>query len=544
MKNLTILLIIFGVFTVNSCIQNNEVDKTINISPDIVIIEGEIENYQGEVKTVSLIHFNAVLRSGSDEVFSIDSLGKFKLSFELIMPTHTNLISIGRYSTYLYLVPGSSYNLTLKETGEFDLKGYNAFLHDQFIDLNVAVGNNFRRYDQERMNLVRKNSASYEEYCYFLKAGSDKKVDFINKYCDSTGIASSIRTMVISDAIYEQAWARILYRMIFYDDHVTFRDSLPGNFYQDILSEFPINKPSAASSRYYMDYVGNLKSSIIEKSERDTSSFSAYLREYSTFNNREIFLLTRAYAQDTSIFRMNEYQQFIKNNQLSEVSRGYSIAYSIPFLIDAIASFEPGFGRDILMSQCIEEYSFQGAYHSISETIWQKIEPLFYHKEIFDILRRLDNINKAKQSKTLDQNANLRDPILAESSKEFYKQLFEKYKGKYVYVDFWATWCGSCRSEIPVSKLLQNEFEREDIVFLYLCCASDYTSWNNYIKSEQLTGEHYFISNDELNYLSAFFDISGYPTYAVINPKGKLIDNNPPRPSSQNIIEYLNDLIH
>jgi hypothetical protein len=90
---------------------------------------------------------------------------------------------------------------------------------------------------------------------------------------------------------------------------------------------------------------------------------------------------------------------------------------------------------------------------------------------------------------------------------------------------------------------LQKDYEGKDIVFLYLCCASDKTSWKNYIKSEQLSGAHYFINHDEQNYLSSYFEIRGYPAYAVLDPKGKLIDNNPPRPSSQTINNYLDELL-
>ena len=543
MKPVAFLIIILGAFTLYSCNSNNDANKSKAISPEQVIIEGEVENNGGNLKTGSLTHFNALLRSGEDEIFSIDSLGKFKLSYELLMPTPTNIVIIGGHMTYLYLVPGGSYNLTLKETGEFELHGTNAFLNDQFRKLGSAVGNAFRDQDRKRMNLVRADSISYEDYCIFLKNRSDKKIDFINLYCDSSRIDPSIRTMFLTDALYEQAWARILYRMIFLDDgRVIFRESLPQGFYSDILSEFPINNSSAASSKFYMDYISNILSSILDESMKDTLKLSTYLQENSTLNKTEINLLTREYLRDSAVFKMDGYQQLIKekSRELEEISRKYSIAY----LIDTLPSFEPGLGRDILMSQGIDNYSFNGSYLPINETNWKKIKNIIYNSQIYELLRRLDNIEKAKMSKSLGEGTSLRDPILAKSSKEFYNQLFDNYKGKYVYVDFWATWCGPCRSELPVSMLLQKEFRDKNIVFLYLCCASEKTSWENYIKAEQLSGEHYFITTDEQNFLSSYFEIRGYPTYAIVGPEGKLLDNNPPRPISQNIVRYLEDLIH
>ena len=542
MTNPTLILITLVFFSINSCNPGMDNQKDKIFSTGQVIIEGEIGDYTGDVKTGRLTHFNALFRSADYEVFSIDSLGKFKLSFELIMPTYTNIISIGHRVSSLYLVPGSNYSLKINEKGDFLLDGANAFLNQQLNDLRYKVRSNFKGHDLERMNLARSDSVHYNEYSAFLKMGSDKKVDFINNYSDSLKIDPSVRDLIVIDAIYEQAWARILQRMIYFEDgRVVFKDDLPNNFYEDILSNFPINHIEAAASRKYMDYLSNLLSSIIERSRKDTSTVIDYYSKNSSFSNREIRLINRAFLGDTTVIRSAEFQQLTKENrsELSKIFRRYTLEY----LLETIPEFKPGFGRDALISQCIDKYYLQDSYLSMSNANWNKIESLIDHQEIYKMLRKLDNIHKAQLDKTLNQEANLLDPILASNSEEFYHQLFDQYKGKYVYIDFWATWCGPCKSEMAVSKQLQKNYEGKDIVFLYLCCASDKTSWTNYIKSEQLSGAHYFINHDEQNYLSSFFEIRGYPTYAVLDPKGNLIDNNPPRPSSQNINNYLDDLL-
>ena len=42
----------------------------------------------------------------------------------------------------------------------------------------------------------------------------------------------------------------------------------------------------------------------------------------------------------------------------------------------------------------------------------------------------------------------------------------EDFKGKYVYIDVWATWCAPCRAEIPYLKKIEENYHNDDIVFV------------------------------------------------------------------------------
>jgi hypothetical protein len=57
--------------------------------------------------------------------------------------------------------------------------------------------------------------------------------------------------------------------------------------------------------------------------------------------------------------------------------------------------------------------------------------------------------------------------------------------------------CSPGRQEIPHSKILSDHFAGQEVIFLYLCCQSDKKSWEFVIKSEQMTGDQYFLSSDE-----------------------------------------------
>lgn len=114
---------------------------------------------------------------------------------------------------------------------------------------------------------------------------------------------------------------------------------------------------------------------------------------------------------------------------------------------------------------------------------------------------------------------------VTEADKRF-DNLVKKYRGKLVYVDFWATWCAPCRDGIEKIKPLKAELaDNKDIVFLYI---SNHTSPDkDYQKMiPGIAGEHVKVSQDEWNYLVQKFNIFGIPHYAMIDRKGRVVMNN------------------
>ena len=135
---------------------------------------------------------------------------------------------------------------------------------------------------------------------------------------------------------------------------------------------------------------------------------------------------------------------------------------------------------------------------------------------------------KINESKThIEANKKQKGSIVNEVPKtqgdKLFDTIMEKYKGKVVYVDFWATWCAPCRSGIAQIKPLKEEMADENVAFVYITNhTSPKTTYDNMIPG--IKGEHYRVSADEWNVLSGMFNISGIPHCVLVGKDGKVIN--------------------
>lgn len=121
----------------------------------------------------------------------------------------------------------------------------------------------------------------------------------------------------------------------------------------------------------------------------------------------------------------------------------------------------------------------------------------------------------------------------------------EDFKGKYVYIDLWATWCGYCLKELPYLKKVEEKYQDKNLVFVSISEDSphDVAKWKKMIKAKEMGGVQLIASKETQVQLDSFFKISGIPRFIILDPNGKIVDANAPSPSDPNLALLLDSLL-
>jgi thiol-disulfide isomerase/thioredoxin len=117
----------------------------------------------------------------------------------------------------------------------------------------------------------------------------------------------------------------------------------------------------------------------------------------------------------------------------------------------------------------------------------------------------------------------------------------DDFRGKYLYIDFWATYCAPCIIEMPYLNKLENDFKGKNIVFLGLCIESKKEQWEKIISVNKPSGMQVWLDKEQTDMIKNDFKVTAEPTYILIDKDGNYIDSRAPRPS-ENIRDILNGL--
>jgi len=117
-------------------------------------------------------------------------------------------------------------------------------------------------------------------------------------------------------------------------------------------------------------------------------------------------------------------------------------------------------------------------------------------------------------------------------------------KGKYVFIDVWATWCGPCIVEIPALKRLEKQYHGKNIEFVSISIdrTGNHDKWKTMVSEKELGGIQLFADNEWNSTFIKDYQITGIPRFILIDTEGKVVDPNAPRPSNPELIELFNSL--
>lgn len=113
-------------------------------------------------------------------------------------------------------------------------------------------------------------------------------------------------------------------------------------------------------------------------------------------------------------------------------------------------------------------------------------------------------------------------------------------KGKVIYIDLWATWCGPCYGEMPFFEKLKEKYKgNENVAFVSLSIDDNVGLWKRDLDKRKAGGSQWLINRNSL----PDYNIIGVPRAIIIDRSFKIADLNGPLPSSKTLEKVLDELV-
>lgn len=114
------------------------------------------------------------------------------------------------------------------------------------------------------------------------------------------------------------------------------------------------------------------------------------------------------------------------------------------------------------------------------------------------------------------------------------------FKGKYVYIDVWATYCGPCLNELPRLHELEKAMAGKNIVFVSISKDPERKDWEKMVKEKKMKGVQWFIGKDKK--FKEALGITLIPRFILVNRKGRIVEAYMSRPSNPATLKVLQAL--
>lgn len=181
---------------------------------------------------------------------------------------------------------------------------------------------------------------------------------------------------------------------------------------------------------------------------------------------------------------------------------------------------------------------------SITNSLKKNLDPMlnFYKEYIGESIALKTELAKGTPSPTFENYENYKGGTTS----------LTDLKGKYVYVDVWATWCGPCKAEIPSLKALEKEYHDKNIQFVSLSIDDDRShggswdkareDWKAMVADKELSGIQIMAPEGWKSKFVEDYKIKGIPRFILIDPNGNVVTPDAPRPSDASLKELFTSL--
>jgi len=471
-----ILLILFFLSAVSFATEK-KFDK-----PQKVIIIGKVKSFDNQNKQIKLVVNKLCFRSEEISI-NIDSLGNFSTSFYSSIPNDIYLYYGQRFAVLTH--PGDSIFIEfdgqdLLETVKFS--GSAAKTNQDVLEFQKLFNSYYHNSIESKENTLKEFDT--EKFLIYLENEKTEWNKLYNEYLEKNTPNEEVKTWILTELkskyFYDYSFYPLMHKHI--NNLEENEWNVPENYYDNLINIAPINKPELIN----VEAINGLVNQYLH----------FYAMNKATIDNKIA----------------------IKKDSVMNQDKWDSL------FISGIIKYTPdSFLRQMVLTEFFTSQlgaSVVNLFEKYRFLIDEHIQESYLKEPLFEMYEK---VKKNLLNPEIASNAILQK-IDSSSSKQVFNSILEQNKGKIIYLDFWATWCGPCLGEMPESKKLMDELKDKNVSFIYLCIDSEESVWKATLSKFQLEGYQYYFNKEQSEEIRGMFEIHGIPFYVLIDDKGNIIE--------------------
>ncbi|WP_297071100.1 thioredoxin-like domain-containing protein [uncultured Duncaniella sp.] len=416
----------------------------------------------------------------------IDSLGNFRAELQLPFAHNFTIYYAGKFYC-TYAAPGDSLYLTIDAC---NLKAAPIHSGDK-ADFNNQFGPAYRALSPIFNLTFSSTDLPLEEFRDELHSMVKTANSTISAYADSVGIDPDVKDLLERTALFQ-----IANGILSYTSKIPSEDAL--SIFRD--SVFDMANPANCREMLFFSHLSNYLSKLSRHERTPEKTVEAILRHHPKSPMRDLlltFVADRIRENNLAASSQNSSNE-TSGNDTDRIVELAMPEIGIELFADP-ARHAAIYGESIVDTALLSAVTLPGNIHELRDG---KPSPTD-HTDLASLIKN-------------------------------------RYPGKLVYLDLWATWCGPCRAAHESMPEVAKFFADDNVIFVSIALKSDLKAWARLTVDSPANCHHYIVTDDDAcELIMTTMAMTGFPSYRLISPAGNITDSNPPRPGNSAIFEYI-----